>query len=328
MISVHRNLLWAGMFFVVASMVAGASLFGDKFRSPPSEMLFIQDETIRVGIDRSKGASITWLSWNENPQNIVNSYDPGRLIQQSYYAGKRLDRISDGQSENWSPWAWNPIQGGGVSSWARVTSFEKIDDRTLYGVTIPKLWDMHDEEAAAVMKQWTSFEPGMTGTVVVRNRIECDRDEDDPWGDAAIRPQEVPACYFTRNFDRFESYLGHGQWRNEKHQIGPPWRKTTPPLGAMACFNSDGQGVAIYSPTANADWNYGPHVNRPSDDPSGGPCVHIAPITKILFGPKSVYEYRYWLTVGTASEIAETLDLLIAKHKSETARLETPIKAK
>lgn len=65
-------------------------------------------------------------------------------------------------------------------------------------------------------------------------------------------------------------------------------------------------------------------VNRPSDDPCGGPCVHITPITRILFGPKSVYEYRYWLTAGTAPQIAETLDLLIAKHDSETARLETP----
>lgn len=50
------------------------------------------------------GAAITWLSWADYPQNSVNHADPGRLIQQSYYAGHRLDRSADGQIPSWSPW--------------------------------------------------------------------------------------------------------------------------------------------------------------------------------------------------------------------------------
>lgn len=68
-----------------------------------------------------------------------------------------------------------------------------------------------DEEAAALMHQWTGFEPGMKNVIVVRNRIICKREPDDIWGHATLRAQEVPACYFTRNFDRFESYLGDGK---------------------------------------------------------------------------------------------------------------------
>ena len=113
----------------------------------------LDNGTVKVGLNRTKGASITWLSWTTHAKNIVNHADPGRLVQQSYYAGRVLDRKAEGQSAAWSPWSWNPIQGGGVGSWARVTKLERLDDSTLFGETIPKLWDMPDEEAAAIMRQ-------------------------------------------------------------------------------------------------------------------------------------------------------------------------------
>jgi len=52
---------------------------------PSSETLLTLDNgTAKVGIDRGKGASITWLSWAGYPKNMINSADPGRLILQSY----------------------------------------------------------------------------------------------------------------------------------------------------------------------------------------------------------------------------------------------------
>jgi hypothetical protein len=285
------------------------------------DLLFIDNGTAKIGIDKAKGAAITWLSWNDHPKNIVNIHDPGRLIQQSYYAGKSLDRTTDGQSEHWSPWPWNPIQGGGIGSWARVTRFEIQDDATLIGVTVPKLWDMPDEEADAVMHQSTAFEPGMSNVIVVRSRIVCDRKPNDRWGPPISRPQEVPALYFTRNFDRFQSYLGDGKWRAETQEAGPPWGQAEPPLKAMACFNLQGQGIAIYSPTSGDRWNFGPHTETPSDDPKGGPCVHIAPVSRVVLGPKSTYEYRYWLVVGDETRIAASLDILKEKYSAERGLL-------
>ncbi|MEZ6081021.1 MAG: hypothetical protein R3C56_36745 [Pirellulaceae bacterium] len=74
-------------------------------------------ENAREGGNRStQRGAITWLSWEKYPDNSVNIADPGRLIQQSYYVGKSLDRRDEGQSKAWSPWTWNPIQGGGVGS--------------------------------------------------------------------------------------------------------------------------------------------------------------------------------------------------------------------
>jgi len=109
---------------------------------PAPELLTIDNGRIKIGIERATGASLTHLSWKAYPSNTINSHDPGRLIQQSYYAGKQLDRTADGQHQAWRPWSWNPIQGGGVGSWTRVTEFKQLNnEQSLYAETIPKLWD-------------------------------------------------------------------------------------------------------------------------------------------------------------------------------------------
>ncbi|MDF1824282.1 MAG: hypothetical protein P1U68_06550 [Verrucomicrobiales bacterium] len=292
--------------------------------SGKAELLFIDNGEIRVGIDREMGAAITHLSGAAYRKNMVNIHDPGRLIQQSYYAGNRLDRTAEGQSPSWAPWAWNPIQGGGVGSWARVTVFEKRAPDQLYAETIPKLWDMPDEEAEARMRQWTSFENGMPKVVVVQCELECRRQLNDQWGPAVIRPQEVPALYFTRNFSKINSYLGEGEWRDESRPIGPPWGRTVPPLNVMACFNAGGQGIAIFSPSATEHWNFGPHGGGNSSMAGAAPCVHVAPIAKVNLGPQSILRYRYWLVQGTEAEIVEAIDALLVKYADEEISLRTP----
>ncbi len=307
---------------LLCSLAAASLAWSAPARS--EDLLVADNGTVKVGIDRAKGAAITWLSWTAYPKNMVNSADPGRLIQQSYYAGLRLDRKAEGQSKAWSPWSWNPIQGGGVSSWARVNAFKRIDDHTLFAETVPKLWDMPNEEAAALMRQWTTCEPAMPNVVVVRCEFIAQRADNDRWGPAKLSPQEIPACYFTRNFSTIKSYLGDGQWRAESQPPGPPWGKTQPPRKAMALFAPNGQGVAVFSPVATQPWNFGPHAGGNSDDPAAGPCMHVAPIDRVLLGPKSTYRYRYWLAVGTEAELATRLDALWGKYSQERAELTHP----
>lgn len=306
-------------FVIVCCLVINSRLFA-------ADLLTIDNGSVKIGIDREKGGAITWLSSAAYPNNIVNIADPGRLIQQSYYAGRTLDRKSEGQSPAWSPWSWNPIQGGGVGgqgssgTWARVTAFEKKDN-ALYSETIPKLWDMADEEADAVMLQWTTFEPDRPGVVCVQCEIQTNRRADDAWGAARLSPQEIPACYFTRNFDKVQSYLGEGQWRPEHQPPGPPWGKATPPRKAMAMFESAGHGVAVFSPTSSTHWNFGPHGQGLSKVPTDGPCMHVAPIDRVLLGRKSTFRYRYWLVVGGETEMAAHLDALWQKYSTEKSEL-------
>ena len=303
---------------ILCSLVAITGLHAAP-AEPKADLVLLDSGTVKVGIDRARGASITHLSWTAYPKNTVNIHDPGRLIQQSYYAGKRLDRRAEGQHKAWSPWVWNPIQGGGVGSWAAAPKIEKLPDGTLHSETVPKLWDMPDEEARALMRQWTGFELGMPNVVVARCEIVCKRTPGDRWGAARMSSQEVPATYFTRNFDTFKTYLGSGRWRTETTKPGPPWSRTSDsPRKAMACFDKDGQGIAVFSPSARS-WNYGP-VGRPgTSDPLAAPCVHIAPVARTKLGPRSTYSYRYWLAVGTEEQIAKRLDALWDKYSKETA---------
>lgn len=287
------------------------------------DMLFLDNGTVKVGINRGMGASITWLSSGTNSNNIVNSHDPGRLIQQSYYAGKSLDRQSEGQGKNWSPWTWNPIQGGGLNSWSRVTDFKHENAETLYAETVPKLWDMPDEEAAAIMRQWTGFEPGLSHVVAVRCELVSNRDPNDQWGPAVPRSQELPACYFTRNLSTVKTYLGGGQWREESWKPGIPWGKLHPERHAVAMFNKEGQGVALFSPCADRPWNMGGTGNTETPDPAAGFCMHVAAIGRISLPPQATFRFRYWLVLGTEVEMAAQLDSLWEKYSTVRSELVT-----
>ncbi|SRR6056297_847607 len=299
------------------------------------DLLRLDNGVVQIGIDRDKGAAITWLAWQGYPQNVVNIADPGRLIQQSYYAGKSLNRQAEGQHAAWSPWTWNPIQGGGVGSWSRVTAARIRDvpdpeagktdtGPVLFSETIPNLWDMPEEPAAATMRQWTAFEPSMPNVIVVRCEFVSQREPGDRWGVPLRRHQEIPACYFTRNFHVVKSYLGNARWRDETQPPGPPWGTAIPPRKAMVCLNDQGQGIAVFSPAATTAWNFGPHGKGRSDDPVGGPCLHVAPLDTVALHPRSTYRYRYWLVVGSEAEIATRLDALWEKYADETTEHLTP----
>ncbi|MEM6777811.1 MAG: hypothetical protein AAF670_09145 [Planctomycetota bacterium] len=66
--------------------------------------------------------------------------------------------------------------------------------------TVPKLWGTANEDAAALMRQRTGFEPGMPNVVVVECEFICSRPSNDAWGPAVPRDQEIPACTRPWNF--------------------------------------------------------------------------------------------------------------------------------
>jgi hypothetical protein len=60
-----------------------------------------------IGIDWSAGGSIFHFGPSGTETNLLNHYDKGRFIQQSYYGRP------DGSKWVDQPWRWNPVQGGG-----------------------------------------------------------------------------------------------------------------------------------------------------------------------------------------------------------------------
>ena len=72
----------------------------------------IGSNSIRLKQDLTRGGAICYISLSNEDRNLVNICDEGRYIQQSYYAGRSVNRQDEGQCATWSPWSWNPIQVG------------------------------------------------------------------------------------------------------------------------------------------------------------------------------------------------------------------------
>lgn len=281
----------------------------------PAETLALSSRDMVVKIDRGRGGSITWVS-AAGGKNLINLHDLGRLIQQSYYAGARLDRRAEGQSPSWSPWTWNPIQGGSFTHVPGI--IERFESRggVLHSRTRPKLWDMPDETAACVMEQQTEFEPGHTRVVRVTNTLRIRRPAGDRWGAAVPLHQELPAIYLVRAFAQARVYEGDGRWADFAMPAlsKKGWGRPDVPRRAMAFFRDDGLGFAIYSPAADATWNCGVVGDSRSDSPEHAHTTHVAPIATVALAPDATYSFRYWMILGDESVLRAALDELMARH--------------
>ena len=53
----------------------------------PTSLLTLDNGTVKVGVDTLYGGGITYLSQSGSTMNLINIYDLGREVQQSYYSG-------------------------------------------------------------------------------------------------------------------------------------------------------------------------------------------------------------------------------------------------
>lgn len=258
--------------------------------------------------DLGRGGAICYLSKSGVNRNVVNIYDEGRYIQQSYYAGHAVNRQSEGQSPNWSPWPWNPIQCGNYAGGrARILTCERTGN-SLYVKCVPMLWDMNKHEAEAIMEQWTTIE----GTVVhVRNKITCNRT--DNIYDVVSRDQEIPAVYPISALSTLYTYFGDAPFTDAamstpevKPLVDKGWeRYNSVPEKWMAFVDGTGWGLGVYSPKAELflagyTGGFGGEADSPSTD-------YISPVCKVALDKNSVMEYDYYLVLDNIRNIRKSI---------------------
>jgi hypothetical protein len=287
----------------------------------PTENGILDNGTLRLESAYANGCSFTHFS-GPSGSNLINIHDQGRLIQQSYYAGASLDRTSEGQSSSWSPWPWNPIQGGdasGKSSEVLEVSASEFGGG-VFTRTVPLLWDMTTgEKGQCLMDQWNEFEPGMSNVVRVTCRLIVDRDEGDIWGAARNRHQELPAVYFIRNLSKVVSFTNSVPWSGGavselSYSPGPPWFQADPSEYWIAMVDpATDAGVGLFSPVESVHWNYGAAGNTPGG-PTSSSTMHMAPVGAVMMAPNHILIYRYWLIYGDLAEIRNRVYELHARH--------------
>lgn len=271
---------------------------------PPSELV-LDNGVLTLKLDLTRGGAIAYISKAGSTRSLVNIADEGRYIQQSYYAGKALDRKAEGQSPAWSPWSWNPIQVGDAHrNRAKILKYKKTED-TLYVECVPMLWDMNNKPAEAEMEQWTAVK---NNVIHVRCRITCHR-TDDLYGDAVENDQELPAVYPISALKNLYSYLGptpfadaaltnlavinlsSGFWGVYEH-VAEHW---------MAFVDDQHWGMGVYN--AQCTRFLAGRSGAPGLEAKAASTSYIAPVKKEVLRKHSAYAYQYDIVIGTLDEI-------------------------
>ncbi|SOE23193.1 hypothetical protein SAMN06298216_3587 [Spirosomataceae bacterium TFI 002] len=279
-----------------------ASCLGDE-----NNEVGIDNGVLHLKLDLSRGGAISYISESGSQRNIVNVHDEGRYIQQSYYAGKKLDRVKDGQNPNWSPWTWNPIQvGDSFKNRAEILACEKTG-KTMYVKCIPMLWDMNNKPAEAIMEQWSTLE----GNVIkVQNKLTCHR-TDDVYGEAGPRSQELPAVYPISALKNLYGYFGNAPFTNDKltnpiveNLVDGFWGRYEDDKVSehwMAFVDDNKWGIGVYTPISS---NFlAGMAGAPGYESTDSQTSYIAPLKSVKLKKIDVFEYNYWLVIGSLDEI-------------------------
>jgi len=286
-------------------MIIPAVLFAFAAQNGP-KVSYLDNGEIRVGIDLSKGGSITYLAKSKNGENIVNSFDLGREIQMSYYSGP-IPFEPGGKKPNpdWIDLGWNPIQSGdSYGNPSRVVSFSN-NGREIYVKCIPKQWPLDDVATACTFESWIHLE----GKVAqVRNVITNTRKDLTQY---AARTQELPAIYTNGAWSRLFSYTGDRPFTKAPATQLPsvfPWGAITATENWVALLNKRNEGVGVWEPGTYAF--SGGFAGTPIG--SGGPADfqtgYISPNQNEILDGNIVYESKYSLIVGSLHEIRDFVD--------------------
>ena len=269
----------------------------------------IDNGILKLKLDLTRGGAISYLSLSDKDRSIVNIFDEGRYIQQSYYAGKSINRQGEGQSPSWSPWSWNPIQvGDAFENRAKILDFQKSENE-MYVKCIPMQWDMNNKPAEAEIEQWTTLD----GNVLkVMNRLTCHR-SDTIYGEGILNDQELPAVYPISALKNLYAYLGNkpfsdsditpievknlssGFWGIYKN-VSEHW---------MAFVDDSNWGMAVYN--SQCLRFLAGMSGTPGGEANEAATSYIAPVKRDILNKNSVYEYEYYIVVGSLNDIRKKI---------------------
>jgi hypothetical protein len=181
------------------------------------------------------------------------------------------------------------------------------------------LWDMKNKAAEAEMEQWTT----LSGNVIkVRNKLTCHR-TDDIYGEGVSNNQELPAVYPVSTLKNLYSYFGDAPFTGEpmdnpnvKYLQDGFWGRYKNDMVTenwMAFVDDNNWGIAVYTPICT---NFlAGMAGDPGYESNDASTSYIATIKNAVLDKNAVYEYDYFLIIGTLDEIRSAIYSLAAKHK-------------
>lgn len=252
--------------------------------------IYLDNGLVRLGVNMDAGGSVGWFSHSHASENLLNSFDHGRYVQQSYYGD------SDGSEWNGKPWRFNPVQGG---SWKGVPAavLERTENKdSLYVKTKPRQWASGKDVNDMVFEEWLTLEGGLAR---LKYRMAFT-------GITEHKPthQELPAVFVMPRYDTLVfCEKGSPAWAGApltRKQPGPPGAKDAVVHFAepwAAWVDAEGHGLGMYFPHADFATTYRVRNN------DAGDCSYIAPLQTFALKPGLVFEYEVVLAIGTTEQI-------------------------
>ena len=267
-----------------------------------NDFVFIDNGELRLGVKKSSGAGIAYLALSATGENVINHWDRGRLVQQSYYGAE------DGSLWNKKPWRWTPVQGGDWHGNPAQVLELKAERDSLYAKSMGKHWASGADLPDVIFEEWIS----LTGRLAhVKFRMTYTGTNTHP-----KISHELPAVFVEPQYHTLLVYEGTNVWRGDAvNRSKPGWpnesRKFTEHWAAYVDKNDFGVGALV--PVADSltcyRFGYGKREH--------GSCSYFAPVKRFAITPGMKFEYDVWLTIGTAEEIRQRFKSL---HDSRTTR--------
>ncbi|MCD6051049.1 MAG: hypothetical protein K0Q55_2452 [Verrucomicrobia bacterium] len=258
----------------------------------PAHWVYLDNGQVRLGVKKSSGAGIAYLSLSGSERNLLNHFDHGRLVQQSYY-GKE-----DGTLWAGKPWRWNPVQGGDYKHGAAKVLELKSDKTTLYAKSLGRHWSGCVDLPEVTFEQWIT----LTGKVAhVRYKLTYTGTNSHP-----KVHQEVPAVFVEPDLHALVTYIGTKPWTGDALQTTQPgWPNEYKNITEnwAAYVDKDNFGVGAYVPIASKITCYRYNAGGTTKQ---GACSYFAPIIDLAIVPGTVFEYDLYLTLGQPEEMRET----------------------
>jgi hypothetical protein len=283
--------LYPIIVLVFAALTSGLHAQAKAESSPGAQKddwVYLDNGKLRLGVSRGSGGAIAYLAPSGSTHNLLNHFDRGRLVQQSYYGD------SDGSFWNKRPWRYNPVQGGDYHGKSPRLLELRSDSTNLYSRSIPLHWATGKELSECVMEQWITLEGG-----IVHARFQMTYS-----GTATHSPhhQEIPAIFVDASLATLATYSGATPWtgapltrrapgaKNEYIKITENW---------AAYVDAKDFGVGAYVPIANEVTCY----RFPGG--SGSDCSYVAPITTFALKPGLKFTYDAYFAVGSLEQLRE-----------------------
>ncbi len=272
-------------------------------------LLFIENDYIRIGANLSLGGALTYLA-EKGKKNMINSFDWGRQVQMSFY-NHPIPFVPEGHemAERWKHIGWNPIQSGDVyRNRSRLLDYH-CENNEIYVKCIPMHWPLDNCEGECTFEVWYRLDGYCVDVTSRLNNARPDKTQYE------ARWQELPAVYTNGEWYKGVSYVGKKPFTGDElteivtkyDKRGYPWLQFYPTENWSALVDDNNYGLGIYIPTTSFSkigfWledkkGYGEVRDRQTG--------YVAPFAPEVLDHNIVYTYEYSLIVGQVDFIRQT----------------------